>query len=72
MEASENKGLALKVLKSESMTVPKNPKGSAHKLHIYGGPIKQVDKFQYPGYLLTFDGKCITAAKVTFKRLPQS
>ena len=63
VEASENKGLALNISKTESMTVSKNPKAPTCKLQSHGVPVKQVDKFKYLGYLLTSDGKCITEIK---------
>ena len=73
--ASEKKGLALNISKTESMTISKNPQAPPCNINSRGIPVKQVDKFKYLGYLLTSDGKCTTEickriaeAKVTFKK----
>ena len=73
--ASEKKGLALNISKTESMTISKNPQAPPCNINSRGIPVKQVEKFKYLGYLLTSDGKCTTKirkriaeAKVTFKK----
>ena len=73
--ASEKKGLALNISKTESMTISKNPQAPPCNINSRGIPVKQVEKFKYQGYLLTSDGKCTTEirkriaeAKVTFKK----
>ena len=74
VEVSDNKGLALNISKTESMTVSKKTQNPACTLQSGGQQVKQVDKFKYLGYLLTSDGRCtpevqkrVAVAKVTFK-----
>ena len=76
VEVSDNKGLALNISKTETMTVSKKTKIPSCTLQSGGQQVKQVDKFKYLGYLLTSDGRCtpevqkrVAVAKVTFKGL---
>ena len=74
--ASEKIGLTLNISKTETLTISKKLQALTCKIHSCGVQVKQVDKFNYLGYLITSDGKCATeihkrtiAAKVTFKKL---
>ena len=76
VEASENKGLALNISKTECMTISKTPQAPICNLQSNGKKVKQVNRFKYLGYSLTSDGRCtsevqkrIATAKVTFKKL---
>ena len=61
--ASEKIGLTLNISKTETLTISKKFQpllALTCKIHSCGVQVKQVDKFNYLGYLITSDGKCAT------------
>ena len=63
IEKSEEMGLTLNVKKTECMVISKKAIAPSCNLQSRGQQIKLVKKFKYLGYMITSDGKCITAIK---------
>jgi len=51
-------GLSLNIKKSECMSVSKSKTSPTCNVNINGKPIKQVDRFNYLGSIITSDGRC--------------
>ena len=73
---SKKRGLTINVKKTECMVIKKEKEKTQCKVKIGDEEIKQVEKFNYLGSLITSDGKCdseikkrIAMAKDTFEKL---
>uniref|UniRef100_A0AAQ6A1U7 ribonuclease H n=1 Tax=Amphiprion ocellaris TaxID=80972 RepID=A0AAQ6A1U7_AMPOC len=76
VEESRKMGLSINIKKTESMVISKSKIHPRCNLNVEGNNIKQVEKFNYLGSLITDDGRCdaeirrrIGIAKETFHKM---